>query len=53
MSLILGCTGCGGSRAVLMSEERMKSFTANEGLSPEETLHKDAEAFNRMAVKFS
>jgi len=44
-SLILGCTSCGGNRAVLMSEERMKKFTANEGLSPEEILHKDMDIY--------
>jgi len=36
--LILGCTSCGGSRAILMSPERMKKFTANEGLTPEQML---------------
>ena len=44
-SLILGCTSCGGNRAVLMSEERMKKFTANEGLSPEEILRKDMDIY--------
>ncbi len=44
-SLILGCTGCGGNRAVLMSEERMNKFTANEGLSPEEILRKDMDIY--------
>ena len=44
-SLLLGCTGCGGERAVLMSEERMKKFTANKGLSPEEILRKDMDLY--------
>lgn len=44
-SLILGCTGCGGRRAVPMGEERMKKFTANEGLSPEEILRKDMDIY--------
>jgi pimeloyl-ACP methyl ester carboxylesterase len=40
-SLVLGCTGCGGERAVIMSPERMEKFTANKGLTPEEILRKD------------
>ncbi|MEW6335670.1 MAG: alpha/beta hydrolase [Thermodesulfobacteriota bacterium] len=44
-SLILGCTGCGGRRAVPMGEERMVKFTANEGLSPEEILRKDMDIY--------
>jgi pimeloyl-ACP methyl ester carboxylesterase len=44
-SLILGCTGAGGKDAVLMSPERMKKFTANEGLSPESILKKDMDIF--------
>lgn len=40
-SLVLGCTSCGGKRVVRMSEEKMKKFTANEGLTPEEILRKD------------
>ncbi len=40
-SLILGCTSPGGEKAVLMSPERLKKFTANEGLTPEEILKKD------------
>jgi pimeloyl-ACP methyl ester carboxylesterase len=44
-SLILGCTSCGGERAVLMSPERMKKFTANEGLTPEEILRKDMDIY--------
>ena len=44
-SLLLGCTGCGGEHAVLMSEERMKKFTANKGLSPEEILRKDMDLY--------
>lgn len=44
-SLILGCTSCGGKRAVLMSEERTKKFIANEGLTPEEILRKDMDIY--------
>ncbi len=39
--LILGCTSCGGSRAVTMSEDRMEKFQANQGLTPEQILRKD------------
>jgi len=45
MSLILGCTGGGGKRAVLMSLERLKKFTANEGLTPEEILRKGMDIY--------
>jgi len=44
-SLLLGCTSCGGTRAVLMSEERMKKFTAVEGLSPEQIMRKDMDIY--------
>ena len=44
-SLILGCTSAGGKRAVLMSPERLKKFTANEGLSPEQILQKDMDIY--------
>lgn len=44
-SLILGCTSCGGSRAVLMSEERREKFTANKGLTPTEILRKDMDIY--------
>jgi pimeloyl-ACP methyl ester carboxylesterase len=44
-SLILGCTSCGGKRAVLMSEERINKFTANEGLTPDEILRKDMDIY--------
>ena len=44
-SLLLGCTGAGGKRAVLMSPERLKKYTANEGLEPEEILRKDMDIF--------
>lgn len=44
-SLILGCTGCGGRRAVPMSEERMIKFMANKDLSPEEILRKDMDIY--------
>jgi len=44
-SLILGCTSAGGKRAVLMSPERLKKFTANEGLIPELILRKDMDIY--------
>ena len=44
-SLVLGCTGCGGDRAVIMSPERMEKFTANKGLKPEEILRKDVDIY--------
>jgi pimeloyl-ACP methyl ester carboxylesterase len=44
-SLVLGCTGCGGVRAVIMSPERMEKFMANKGLSPEEILRKDMDIY--------
>jgi pimeloyl-ACP methyl ester carboxylesterase len=44
-SLILGCTSCGGKRAVTMSAERIKKFTANDGLSPDEILRKDMDIY--------
>ncbi|MGD9302138.1 MAG: alpha/beta fold hydrolase, partial [Desulfobacterales bacterium] len=44
-SLVLGCTGCGGDRAVIMSPERMEKFMANKGLSPEEILRKDMDIY--------
>jgi pimeloyl-ACP methyl ester carboxylesterase len=43
--LILGCTGPGGEKAVLASPERLKKFTANEGLSPGEILKKDMDIY--------
>lgn len=43
--LILGCTSCGGSRAVSMSEERMEKFAANKGLTPEQILRKDMDLY--------
>jgi pimeloyl-ACP methyl ester carboxylesterase len=43
--LILGCTSCGGSRAVIMSEERVEKFTANKGLTPEQILRKDMDLY--------
>ena len=43
--MILGCTSCGGDRAVLMSEDRMQKFTANAGLRPEEILRKDMDIY--------
>lgn len=39
--LVLGCTSCGGRRAVLMSPELRERFVANEGLTPEQILRKD------------
>jgi pimeloyl-ACP methyl ester carboxylesterase len=44
-SLVLGCTGAGGERSVRMSPERMKKFTGNEGLTPEEILRKDMDIY--------
>jgi pimeloyl-ACP methyl ester carboxylesterase len=44
-SLVLGCTSAGGKRVVLMSPERLKKFTAIEGLSPEEILKKDMDIY--------
>ena len=44
-SLLLGCTSCGGSRTAVMSEERLKKFTANEGLTPEQILRKDMDIY--------
>ena len=44
-SLVLGCTGCGGDRAVIMSPERLDKFTANKGLNPEEILRKDMDIY--------
>jgi pimeloyl-ACP methyl ester carboxylesterase len=44
-SLVLGCTGCGGDRAVIMSPERMEKFTANKGLKSEEILRKDMDIY--------
>jgi pimeloyl-ACP methyl ester carboxylesterase len=39
--LVLGCTSCGGRKAVLMSEETMNAYVANEGLTIEQILRKD------------
>ena len=44
-SLILGCTSCGGERAVLMSQERMKDFEAVDGLTPEQILRKNMDIY--------
>jgi pimeloyl-ACP methyl ester carboxylesterase len=44
-NLILGCTSCGGKKALLMSQERMEKFTANQGLTPEEILRKDMDIY--------
>ena len=44
-SLVLGCTGCGGDRAVIMSPERLEKFTANKGLNPEEIIRKDMDIY--------
>ncbi len=43
--LVLGCTGSGGSRAVMMSQELLTKFTANQGLSPEDILRKDMDIY--------
>ncbi|MDO9515204.1 MAG: alpha/beta hydrolase [Syntrophales bacterium] len=44
-ALVLGCTSCGGARAVLMSAGRMEKFTANEGLTNEQILRKDMDIY--------
>ncbi len=43
--LVLGCTSCGGEKAVLMSTERMAKFTANQNLTVEEIHHKDMDIY--------
>lgn len=51
-NLALGCTSCGGDRAVLMSADRLAKFTANKGLTPEEILQKDMDIyFSDMFIK--
>ncbi len=40
-SIVLGCTGGGGARAVMMTPERLEKFRANEGLTPRQILEKD------------
>ena len=39
--LVLGCTSCGGPKAVLMSEETRNAYVANEGLTLKQILRKD------------
>jgi pimeloyl-ACP methyl ester carboxylesterase len=43
--LVLGCTSCGGKKAVMMSEDRMAKFTAIDNLPPEQILQKDMDIF--------
>jgi len=43
--LVLACTGPGGEKAVPASPERLKKFTANEGLTPEDILKKDMDIY--------
>jgi len=43
--MVLGCTGCGGEKAVLMSPERMQKFNANAGLQPEEILRRNMDIY--------
>jgi pimeloyl-ACP methyl ester carboxylesterase len=43
--LVLGCTGPGGRRAVLMSPELHERFTDNEGLTPTQILRKNMDIF--------
>ena len=43
--LVLGCTSCGGEKAILMSADRMEKFTANQNLTPEEILKKDMDIY--------
>jgi len=37
-NMILGCTSCGGERAVLMSQDNMKKFSDIKGLTPKDIL---------------
>ncbi len=39
--LVLGCTSCGGEKAVMMQEETRKAYIANEGLTDVQILQKD------------
>jgi pimeloyl-ACP methyl ester carboxylesterase len=39
--LVLGCTSCGGDKAVYMDPVERAAFAATQGLSPEKILHKD------------
>jgi len=43
--LVLGCTSCGGRKAVLLSEETRNAYLANEGLTNEQILQKDMHIF--------
>ena len=43
--LALVSTSSGGKQAVLMSEDRMEKFTANDGLTPEKILQKDMDIY--------
>ncbi len=43
--LILGCTSCGGNRAVSMSEDRIEKFQAIEGLTPEQILRNNMDLY--------
>lgn len=45
LGLVLGCTGCGGRRAVLMGPELRSRFIANQGLTPEQILRKDMDIY--------
>jgi len=45
IDLVLGCTSCGGEKAILMSPDRMEKFTANQNLTPEEILKKDMDIY--------
>jgi pimeloyl-ACP methyl ester carboxylesterase len=51
--LILGCTSCGGHRAVFMSEERREKFTANKGLTPEQILGSDMDRISPIGLSGS
>lgn len=44
-NLAIGCTSCGGERAILMSADRLAKFTANKGLTPEQILQKDMDIY--------
>ncbi|MCF8034861.1 MAG: alpha/beta hydrolase [Desulfarculaceae bacterium] len=39
--LVLGCTSCGGDKAVRMDPEERAAFTNTKGLNPEQILQKD------------
>ena len=44
-NLALGCTSCGGEKAVLMKADRLEKFATNEGLTPDKILKKDMDIY--------